>query len=143
MYASLAAGLPQTYDHVFCPYCWKEVPAEAGVCPFCGADLQAFSQLSYEEKLLRALEHPVRTLRLFAIQVLGQIKSRAALPHFARLLQAEEDVYVLAAVLQALDRLHTDESRAMLADVARNHSFLVVRHWAQQLLAKSDRFQDD
>jgi len=120
----------------FCPYCWKEVPAEVSVCPYCGADLQEFSKLSYEEKLLHALNHPVRESRLLAIRLLGQLGSHKALPHFERLLWAEMDVYVVQEVLLALARLATDESHALLTDAATRHPLPLVRHWAQQLLAK-------
>jgi len=120
----------------FCPYCWKEVPAEAIVCPHCGAKLEAFAQVPYEEKLLHALAHPVRESRLLAIRLLGQIQSRAALPHFKQLLWSETDVYILQEVLLALERLATDESRTLLADAAARHPLPLVRHWAQQLLAK-------
>src|SRR5512135_1720063 len=79
----------------YCPHCWKEIEAGAIQCPHCLYALADHERLSYEEKLLRALGHPIRENRMLAIQLLGELRSTAALPAFEAILRAEEDPYVV------------------------------------------------
>jgi HEAT repeat protein len=58
-------------QRIFCPNCFVMMPAAAGVCPTCGADITAFDALSYPEKLVQALHHPLAEVRMRAIIALG------------------------------------------------------------------------
>ena len=46
-------------------------------------------QLSYEDKLIAALGHPIRENRLFAIEALGNLRRQRALPHLSRILRED------------------------------------------------------
>ncbi|BBM73795.1 hypothetical protein RmaAA338_26600 [Rhodothermus marinus] len=94
--------------------------------------------MSFEEKLLRALHHPVRAHRLLAIRLLGRLGSHVAFPYFEQLLRSESDVYVIREILEALNRMGTAESCRLLAEVAVHHRFSLVRNWARELLAAQD-----
>jgi HEAT repeat protein len=114
----------------FCPECWRSVPEGARQCPHCGSDLG--NDLSYEDKLLRALQHPVPETRYLAVQLLGDIRSTRAVPEFARILAEERDPYLLRAVLRALAEINSDESSRLIRQAA-SHPFLIVRELARSL----------
>ncbi len=116
----------------FCPFCWREVEERADRCPACGADLAAFSSLTYEDKLLLALEHPVREHRLTPIRVLGRTRSTRAVPRLQEMLKTEHDFYLLREVLEALAHIDSLEAREALS-AARLHSSTLVRHYAEAL----------
>jgi hypothetical protein len=114
----------------FCPKCWHEMGPDAGKCVSCGYDTAEYSLLSYEQKLLLALSHPIRENRLLAVQLLGELKSSAALPHFRAMLKIEDDFYTLREVLIALAKVETTEGRALVCEATR-HESKIVRDFAR------------
>ncbi|MER3421778.1 MAG: zinc ribbon domain-containing protein [Chloroflexota bacterium] len=118
---------------VFCTRCWTDADSGMQHCPACGADLAWFDKLSYEDKLIRALRHPVMDHQLMAITVLGQQRSERAVPYLCALLASEDNVYVLREVLLALARIGGPLSEAALA-AATGHRARLVRQLAQELL---------
>jgi len=116
----------------FCPSCWRKVDEGAWRCPGCGSNLPEFSTLPYEEKLLLALNHPVREHRLMAVRLLGRIRSRRAAPLMQEMLNAEHDFYLLREVLEALAGIGTTDALKAL-DAARRHCSVLVRRHAEAL----------
>jgi HEAT repeat protein len=123
--------MPPTY---WCPRCWRELPADAATCPACGYDVEQYSALPYEQKLLLALRHPVMENRMLAVQALGRRREQQAVPALQQLLEGEVDFYLLREVLEALAAIATDESRVVI-EQAREHPSPLVRREAQRLLA--------
>ena len=121
----------------FCPSCWTPFAEDRLTCPVCGYDFGAYSALPYEEKLRLALNHPVREHRMMAIETLGRLRSRSAIPALGRLLATERDYYALRDVLHALARIDSPESTALVRRAIRHHSAL-VRRIARDLLAGLD-----
>ena len=62
---------------LFCTDCWHEVHADDSVCPNCGSDLSLFNDLSYEEKLIKALMHFEPQTAIRAAEILAVRKSKA------------------------------------------------------------------
>jgi HEAT repeat protein len=123
---------------VYCPACWQEIPEGVSDCPVCGFPLAQDDVLSFEEKLLRSLEHPVQDIRLMAIQILGNLSCQAALPYFERVLhQPEADMFELREVLIALSKFQ-DPRSAELIQEAVNHPYPMVSRLARRLL-QNDR----
>ena len=122
--------------HYYCPHCWKEIEAGAIQCPHCLYALADHERLSYEEKLLRALRHPIRENRMLAIQLLGELRSASALPAFEALLRDEEDPYVVREVARAVARIGGDEGRAMLHRL-KAHRATIVRNAVEVFLGES------
>jgi hypothetical protein len=106
------------------------VPEEARQCPNCSADLGI--DVSYEDKLVGALRHPVPETKLLAVQLLGEIHSSRAVPEFARILAEELDPYLLRGVLTALALVNSEESSRLIQQAA-SHPFLTVRELARSL----------
>jgi HEAT repeat protein len=113
--------------HHFCPYCWREVDEGILQCAYCHADLREFEKLSYEHKLLRATEHPIRENRMLAIQLLGDLRSSLAVDMFKKLLQTEQDIYVISEIVRALRNIG-DESAQLLLQQLRSHPSRLIRN---------------
>jgi HEAT repeat protein len=121
----------------YCPKCWAEIGADTTVCPHCGYLMTDFKKLSYEEKLLLTLKHPILDNRMIAVQSLGNLGSQQALPMFAEILaDLDADVFVLREVLEALAKIDHPQSRELLKE-ALNHPFPVIRHKAEELVKRS------
>jgi HEAT repeat protein len=71
---------------------------------------------------------------MMAIQVLGDIRSAAAVEPLKRILSAEDDYFVLRAVLTSLARIDSEESRAAVAGAAADHPSRLVQQFAARLL---------
>jgi len=106
----------------FCPDCWKILPAEVKICPFCGYDLAAAETRSYPERLIGALHHPVPETRQLAAEILGELRYRpASEPLLARareeLQEHPPDLQFLAALLRSARNCGTpgQEWQAVLA----------------------------
>jgi HEAT repeat protein len=117
----------------FCPQCWKEIDEKADQCLSCGYQLEKYKTLSYEEKLMNALHHPLRENRMIAIQVLGELQSRSVLPLFASLLKTEEDFFVIREIMIALKKIGGPKSEEMLHRLEAHPSRL-VKNEAKRLL---------
>ena len=117
----------------YCPSCWIETEPEDRACPSCGFRMAAFDALGYEGKLLLALKHPIPEKRMLAIEILGEIRCRTAVPVFATIVEDEEDPYALRAIAQALARIGGDASRMILARLNR-HRWVIVHQAAAEAL---------
>ena len=62
---------------LFCTDCWSEVRVDDVVCPSCGSDVTLFNDLSYEEKLIKALMHFEPQTAIRAAEILAMRKSEA------------------------------------------------------------------
>jgi len=103
----------------FCPHCWLEIREQDRTCSHCRCDLSDYERLPMEEKLILSLRHPAREYRMLAVQLLGDLGSNAALPHFETLMKAEHDYFFLREVLRALAKIDTPESQALMQRLKR------------------------
>lgn len=117
---------PRGRPTFFCPQCWTEISESAGGCPHCGYDLSSYERLSYEEKLILSLKHPIRENRMMAIQLLGNLKSEKAVVALECMLESEEDFYVLRETIHALAGIGGAESMRIIRGL-RNHPSRLVR----------------
>jgi len=81
---------------------------------------------TYEEKLIKALTHPVREQRMIAIETLGNIRYLPAVPKFELIVRNEDDAYVVREVIRALMKIGTLECMQIIASLT-NHPSVVVR----------------
>jgi hypothetical protein len=121
--ATEAAGMSTTF---FCPFCGKPGPDDDPVCHSCGKSIKYWREHTFEERLLLTLHHPIREHRMMAIQLLGQRKYERAVPVFAEMITAGQDVYTLREIVCALSQIKTNESRQLLVQL-REHPSPVVR----------------
>lgn len=105
-------------------------------CPDCGFILEEFSQLSYEGKLLSSLYHIVPERRIMAAQILGDLKSQAALKEFKNIVYSmDTDYYFLRVVLQAVAKFD-DPDRLKIFKKAINNPSTLVSTLAKNLMNK-------
>ncbi len=120
----------------YCPNCWSNVKEGEKTCPNCGYDLESFTHLDYESKLLAALHHPVPEPRMMAARILGDLGSERALPEFLRILQSGEgDYYFLREILLATAKINHPDRIAILQKAVLSSSML-VSSLANDLLAR-------
>ncbi len=89
----------------FCSNCWAESLFGATVCDRCGTPFSETEPIFYDQKLMRALHHPVPETREMAARLLGQRRDRHALPVLMSRLLEETDIGVLCAISTALAQL--------------------------------------
>jgi HEAT repeat protein len=119
--------------------CWSEIADTEIRCPACGFELIQDKALTFEEKLLRTIEHPVPEKRYLAIQILGELGSQAALPGLEKVLDTEiNDIYALRETLVALSKIQSPRSLEMLQK-ASHHPYHLIRQLAERLLDERDQ----
>jgi hypothetical protein len=115
----------------FCPECWEEIPESALECPHCRYDLSSYGRLSYEEKLILALRHPLPENQLMAVRLLGDLRSTRAVEYFQEMLAADANFYLVREIVRSLRRIGTGEAEAIIMGL-RGHPSRLVRKMAHQ-----------
>ena len=110
----------------FCSHCWAENLIGATACERCGKPLSETEPVFYDQKLMRALHHPVPETREMAAMLLGQRQDRHALPVLLSRLLEETDIGVLCAISIALGQLGDCQAAPSLAKRLEKPLALVV-----------------
>ncbi|ADC64337.1 conserved hypothetical protein [Ferroglobus placidus DSM 10642] len=120
----------------FCPRCWSEFKEDFEFCPVCGYDLKNFDKLSYEEKLIVALKHPVSDYKINAIRLLAKLRSEKAVFEFERMIE-EEDTIIVLEIIEALSKIPTEKSLELLKRLAKSNSKVISKR-AKEILKAFD-----
>jgi HEAT repeat protein len=121
----------------YCPNCWSILQGEENHCPNCHFDLGEYKDLPYEKKLLLAVNHPIPSRRVIAIEILGKRGSTDCLDAFEHLLQKpDEDFYTLSAVIDALSRIDSPRAEQLLNQAAHHRSYLISKKAKRSLRVK-------
>jgi hypothetical protein len=97
----------------FCPECFAEVEEAAERCRGCGSSTDV-TGWSYEEKLVRALDHHLSDRRLLAARILGRLESRSALPRLAVLALDRTDPYLAAGAARSIALIEPEHPLVLL-----------------------------
>ncbi len=110
----------------FCPRCWYSSKKNFEVCPKCGYDLGEFEKLSYEDKLILALDHPIREYKLNAIRLLGRLKSEKAVEKFKEMVK-HSDVITILVIIEALSQIQSKKSLELLDELMKHKSPVISK----------------
>jgi HEAT repeat protein len=116
----------------FCPRCWNEIRPGA-VCPACGPDRNEPAAEAYDEKLIRALRHPVPSVPIRAAALLGERGTKSAAAPLIEIASSSRDPYLQEAAIDALGKIGDEQAVDCLAVLARQGA-LRVRHAARAAL---------
>lgn len=114
----------------YCPNCWSRVKQEEKICHECHAEISPLDQRSYFEKLVSALRHSERTTRIRAAYILGTLRDRRAVRHFAEVVEKAEgtkDIFFIETVALALGKMEGEDALNILLRLMKHPSFLVRR----------------
>ncbi len=106
-------------SHWYCPDCFAEVAPAAAQCPRCGADLSALGG-DFEQRLIKALRHPLPDRQLLAAQILGARRAHQAVPRLMEVIQESNDPYLAAEAVTALARIGDPAGLAVVDRIARD-----------------------
>lgn len=119
----------------WCFYCYAVNQGRGGACVRCGRPIEGPPDLSYDDRLVWALEHPDGDRAVLAAQSLGVRRVRSALPALRRVVEEGRDPYLAVAALRsAIEIADAEELRGWLQQLAHSDSFM-VRALAQQALS--------
>lgn len=119
----------------FCQHCFKEIPPDATLCPYCGADIKSYDARSFEDKLIHALKHPLPETVGIAITVLGKIRSVRAIKPLKKLFSTSSDPYIQKEILDALFVIGGKEAERFVKKML-SHENVIVRKEAEMLVKK-------
>ena len=109
----------------FCFSCWGEVNSQDTICPWCGNDLTAADDMSYDEKLIKALNHFEPETAIRAAQILAMKKVRegadAIADAFAN--RADLDPIMAHAFLKAIAEIEGKSETSVAMDLKKRDGF--------------------
>ncbi|MGO8822422.1 MAG: HEAT repeat domain-containing protein [Desulfomonilaceae bacterium] len=118
----------------FCPGCWEDFPDDFEICPECGTNTRAFwSGKDYVDRLIVALDHPVKSTVARAVWILGKLEAEKAVPPLISLIEKTKDIYLIRATARALGEIGTSDAMAFLVSL-RDHPAKIVRDEVQLAL---------
>ena len=126
--------------HFFCPNCFRELKNKTDTCPYCGFNIGDYQRtVPYENRLIHALNHPVREVRMGAIISLGNMKSEKAVkPLIEHSMENPKDVVEGMEILNAIRKiLKGEEFRKTLLYVIKSHPSKVIARMAADMLSDS------
>ena len=126
----------RTSMQCFCPNCFEKVFADTRICPACGVDIKAFgADLTYEDKLIRALKHPTDETRMAAILALGGLHWVPAASSLADLaFEWPKDVWQALEIIRSLHKMPLQPPvEASLARLKDTHPSRPVRSVAEHV----------
>ncbi len=110
----------------FCFHCYARNPRAVGPCERCGEPIEPPHQLSYDEQLIWALDHPLPGTAITAAQVLGHRRPAAAAAPLRSAVARHRDPYLAAEALRSLVAIEGIEAtRPLLAELAANGPLLL------------------
>jgi HEAT repeat protein len=111
----------------FCPACWKEIREDDKKCRYCGADITAYDQKGFDEKLIQALGHPVRETVGMAVWILGERKTTEAVGPLMQLFERSDNPFLQREILDALDKIGTEDALNFIMESLDHHINMVRR----------------
>ncbi len=121
----------------FCPYCWHEVKEEDMTCPNCGADLESFHRLDFDDKLILGLKNPIVQTRMFVIDLIGKRKVKRAVPELCKILANSSDTYELITTVNALFNIATEEAVKCIKEVGLNRKNKLLEHHIKSVFGET------
>lgn len=109
---------------LFCTDCWHEVRKEDKACPYCGGDLSVFDELTYDEKLIKALMHFEAQTAVRAAKILAMRKSKRAAGAIAQAFinRSDLDVVMGRAFIKAIAEINGEDEK-VTASTLKNDKF--------------------
>ncbi len=105
----------------YCSNCWSEINKDLEICPYCGNSQFLLNQEPFEKKLIRALTHPEPTTVVRAIKILGELKSKNALPDLFEIIKTQHDPFVVSEAVKSI--LEIDDGKDSIEKIK---SFLKI-----------------
>jgi len=120
----------------WCFHCYAVNPHPCGPCVRCGQEVKVPEELSWDERLIWALDHPDSDRAMLAAGTLGRRRSAKALPALRRVVDERSDPFLAVAALRsAIAIAGASELREWLTQLASCDSFM-VRDVAARALAQ-------
>jgi hypothetical protein len=121
---------------MFCPNCGFESYEEIEICPKCNFNIAEFSNVDFKQKLIKALNHPLPDVKIFAVQVIARKQFKDIIPVLTKYLKMTKDIYFKTALIEAIGELDPNYSRNLMRRFLFKSEALIVREAARKVLEK-------
>ncbi len=103
------------------------------MCPYCGADIVAYENKGFEEKLINALRHPERETVQRAVYILGRLKSVKAVKPLFALFRQTDNTFLKLEILNTLHGIRVPEAKEFFMKVI-DFDTGIIKRVAQELI---------
>lgn len=115
----------------FCPNYFSKIDAGTATCPWCQYHMIEWENAAYDEKLVRALNHPDSFTRRRAAFLLGKRKTASAFAALQEAFESASDPYLKGEILRALFKIDPRKAqRGLTPEQLKKESVIVRTAWA-------------
>jgi hypothetical protein len=111
----------------FCPNCFKEIVSWTNVCPYCHFHLNDWEMFNFDEKLVRALNHPDTFARRRVAWLLGERRAAMAFMDLLNVFQSASDPYFKAEIIRALAKIDRQKTLELISQKHIKKESIIVR----------------
>ena len=111
----------------YCTNCWNEIQKDTQICPNCGANQKALGKESFTDKLINALNHPEPSTPIRAANILGNLKSKEAIPFLINRLEKERDPFIIKAFVDALLKIDASNTKKLILKLLAENPPVTVK----------------
>ena len=111
----------------YCTNCWNEIQKDTQICPNCGANQKALGKESFTDKLINALNHPEPSTPIRAANILGNLKSKEAIPFLINKLEKEKDPFIIKALVDALLKIDASNTKKLILKLLAENPPVTVK----------------
>lgn len=119
-----------------CPSCGTTRLPKEVVCGYCGFDIRAFEDASFDDKLLVALFHPEPETSERAAFLLGVRKPLGAAEALERRYHDTADPFLQRAIVTAIDLIGGPVADRVVDDGSRHYSIIVRAEALRRLIRR-------
>jgi HEAT repeat protein len=117
----------------YCTNCWKEINKDILTCPYCGADQNELMNATFNDKLIKALNHPEPQTQIRAANILAHLKMKESVPHLLNKLENEKDPYIIKAIVLALIKIDLRRAKSSILKILGVNPPITVKHLIDEL----------
>ncbi len=115
----------------FCPVCFKKLNKNRLICPYCHININKWQEeITYESRLIHALQHPLSEVRMGAIITLANMRSTNALiPLTNCAFKYPKDIIQNLEIIKSIEKIPSCKDKIVIIKKFKQHPSKIIKKY--------------